>query len=171
VSNDETVLPTSDEWSAHAANAEWWHAAIGRVVTTAAGLEAAVGTLLHAMEVGDNDHLYALIIGRLLERSRDQLPSLAKRDAQLAGQVGDLIDKVDVLLEQRNDVVHGWWRFGIDGASAIRGRARHKAPDMIVQQVKRDDIALLAVQLDGARRAALRHAASVAALSDSSRHP
>lgn len=168
MSDEEVVLPSADDWAAHTSNAEWWHTAIGRVVTTAAGVEAAIGTLLHALEVGDNDHLYALMIGRMLSRSRDQLLSLAQQDTQLAAQIGDLIDSVEKLLEQRNDVVHGWWRFGIDGVTAIRGRAHRKAPDLDVHQVKREDIVALAGQLDGARHAALRYAASVAALDGSS---
>jgi hypothetical protein len=162
VSDGAIILPTADEWAAQAINAEWWHTAIGRVVTAAAGLEAAVGTLLHAMEVGDTDHLYALMVGRLVKRSRDQLPGLEMRDAQLAEQIGVLLDKIDLLLDRRNDVVHGWWRFGIDGVSAIRGRARRGAPDLVVHQVKREDIVLLAGELESARHAALRYAASVA---------
>lgn len=163
MSDDAIVLPTAEGWAAQATNAGWWHTAIGRVVTAAAGLEAAVGTLLYAMEVGDTDRLYALMIGRLLRRGRDQLPALEQRDPQLAGQVGALFDKIDLLLDQRNDVVHGWWRFGIDGVSAVRGRAYPKAPDLDVHQVKREDIVLLADQLASARHAALRYAASVAA--------
>jgi hypothetical protein len=95
----------------------------------------------------------------------------ADRDTcrQLAAQIGDLIDKVEGLLEQRNDVVHGWWRFGIDGVTAIRGRAHRKAPDLEVHQMKREDIVVLAGQLDSARHAALRYAASVATLDGSSR--
>ena len=122
------VLPTAEERAAQAANAEWWHAAIGRVVTTAAGLEAAVGTLVHAMEVGDSDHLYALVTGCLINRSRNQLPSLASRDPQLAQQVGNLIERIGVLLEQRNDVVHGWWRFGIDGVQPSAAERTAKPP-------------------------------------------
>jgi hypothetical protein len=109
-----------------------WYRLVGEVVVTAAYLESAVGTLAYALDHGAVDRFYAKTLGELRTLCEKHIE--AHSDAGIAAELRKILVRVGRLADQRNDLIHGWWRFGTDGKDAIRGRATSKAPSLYISK-------------------------------------
>lgn len=111
-----------------------WFRIIGEVVVTAAYLEVAVGTLAYALDHGgDMSRSYPLMLDDLTKHCRKHVA--AQTDTGVATRLEAALDEVSALAVRRNDLVHGWWRFGVDGRDALRGRASRRDPDLTVSKI------------------------------------
>lgn len=136
-----------------------WHGRIGEVVVAAAYMESAVGTLAYALDHGATDRFYARMLNELTTHCEKRIPDVI--NPEHAAELQVVLEEVRDLAERRNDLIHGWWRFGIDGADALRGRASRRYPALGVSKISFDELGALLADLNTVRDRVLHLAAKI----------
>jgi hypothetical protein len=143
------------------ASLEAWYAAIGHVIVAAANLDASVAALRYTLQTEQTDRFSARMPNQLHDGCRRAAADLT--DDELREKVLAALDQVDALAAQRNAIVHGWIRIGIDGRDAIVGRTARTDPRPTNSKIRYADLSSLVVELELARQTVLDVAAAVAA--------
>jgi hypothetical protein len=142
------------------ASLEAWYAAIGQVIVAAANLDASVAALRYTLRTEQTDRFSARALDRRHDGCRRAAADLT--DDALRETILAALDQVDALAAQRNAIVHGWIRIGIDGRDAIVGRSSRSDPKVTNSKIRYADLSSLVVELELARKTVLDVAEAVA---------
>ncbi len=137
-----------------------WFGGIGRLVVAAAEMEAAFGTLLCAVRYARTDRLTPGTLeslGRELWKEVGLLDDRELLQARLIGELNGLVS----MRARRNDVIHGWWRWGADHKTALRARASRSQPDLSFVTITYNDLSHLMADIQMTRNRVLRLAMDI----------